>query len=618
MIGRNIGNYQVTAELAHGSLGPVYLGRHLQQSTEVVIKEIPLGAYPLSARVQLKARFRRAAFIQSQLSHPGIVRLYESLSRGENIYLVMEYVLGMNLRELLYRQGLPTPPQALFLCKQALVTLDFAHNFRYLDESDMPRLGVIHRDLKPSNLILETSGKLRVTDFGIANLPDSPSYSYTGFSPGTLEYMPPEQLRGLELDARSDIYGLGVTIYEMLTGHHPYLRRGNGAQGEVTRLSFESMPPALNDVRSDIEPALSSILMKALSRHPNERYSTAEEFLQAIKEYEKKRNLAESPVRPQMKKTGRLSKNEPAREEKVNPASEPVKPPAPSPPTSAPSRESAVMARTPAPLDPGNRSGSLPYSAGAAASEPSRSRRRVTVPMPSVSDVYLHQGDEASLWQEQAAAKEASRGKERSSQLAVIGIAAAILVVAFSVGAYFITQRIRPSERPAEAPVTATAATTTMVTSPEAGHDAPATSAPAPPENATALAKLDAAREADKQGKFNQAVALYEEYLRLGAGAPETETVSAQVEKLKKFIGHLNAAKVALDRQDFQAARNNYAEALKLRPYSKMVQNGLAAANAKLSGQSGTANPSVEKVPPSSPPNELESAPSTGDSPHHP
>ena len=610
MIGRNIGNYQVTAELAHGSLGPVYLGRHLQQSTEVVIKEIPLGAYPLSARVQLKARFRRAAFIQSQLSHPGIVRLYESLSRGENLYLVMEYVLGMNLRELLYRQGLPTPAQALFLCKQVLVTLDHAHNFRYLDESDMPRLGVIHRDLKPSNLILETSGKLRITDFGIANLPDSPSYSYTGFSPGTLEYMPPEQLRGLELDARSDIYGLGVTIYEMLTGHHPYLRRGTGAQGEVTRLSFESMPPALNDVRSDIEPALSSMLMKALSRHPNERYATAEEFLQAIKEYEKKRNLAESPVRPPMKKTGRLSKNEPAREEKVNSASEPVKSP-------APSRESAVTARTPAPLDPGNRSGSLPYSAGAAAAEPSRSRRRVTVPMPSVSDVYLHQGDEANLWQEQAAAKEASRGRERSSQLAVIGIAAAILVVAFSVGAYFITQRIRPSARPTEAPVTATAATT-MVTSPEAGRDGAATSAPAPPANATALAKLDAAREADKQGKFNQAVALYEEYLRLGAGAPETETVSAQVEKLKKFIGHLNAAKVALDRQDFQAARNNYAEALKLRPYSKMVQNGLAAANAKLSGQSGTANPSVEKVPPSSPPNELESAPSTGDSPHHP
>ena len=610
MIGRNIGNYQVTAELAHGSLGPVYLGRHLQQSTEVVIKEIPLGAYPLSARVQLKARFRRAAFIQSQLSHPGIVRLYESLSRGENLYLVMEYVLGMNLRELLYRQGLPTPAQALFLCKQVLVTLDHAHNFRYLDESDMPRLGVIHRDLKPSNLSLETSGKLRITDFGIANLPDSPSYSYTGFSPGTLEYMPPEQLRGLELDARSDIYGLGVTIYEMLTGHHPYLRRGTGAQGEVTRLSFESMPPALNDVRSDIEPALSSMLMKALSRHPNERYATAEEFLQAIKEYEKKRNLAESPVRPPMKKTGRLSKNEPAREEKVNSASEPVKSP-------APSRESAVTARTPAPLDPGNRSGSLPYSAGAAAAEPSRSRRRVTVPMPSVSDVYLHQGDEANLWQEQAAAKEASRGRERSSQLAVIGIAAAILVVAFSVGAYFITQRIRPSARPTEAPVTATAATT-MVTSPEAGRDGAATSAPAPPANATALAKLDAAREADKQGKFNQAVALYEEYLRLGAGAPETETVSAQVEKLKKFIGYLNAAKVALDRQDYQAARNNYAEALKLRPYSKMVQNGLAAANAKLSGQSGTANPSVEKVPPSSPPNELESSHSSGDSPRHP
>src|SRR5262245_42983957 len=119
MIGRIIGNYQITSELAHGGMGEVYRGRHLHLPREVVVKSILLGAFSPSAQSHLKARFRREAFIQSQLDHPNIVRVYEFFAAEDNYYLVMEYVPGMSLRDLLARQGAPTPAQGVYLLKQA-------------------------------------------------------------------------------------------------------------------------------------------------------------------------------------------------------------------------------------------------------------------------------------------------------------------------------------------------------------------------------------------------------------------------------------------------------------------------------------------------------------------
>src|SRR5215471_2001093 len=115
MIGRIIGNYQITSELAQGGMGEVYRGRHLYLPREVVVKSILLGAFSPSAQIHLKARFRREAFVQSQLDHPNIVRVYEFFASEENYYLVMEYIQGMTLRDLLARQGTPTSAQAVYL-----------------------------------------------------------------------------------------------------------------------------------------------------------------------------------------------------------------------------------------------------------------------------------------------------------------------------------------------------------------------------------------------------------------------------------------------------------------------------------------------------------------------
>jgi serine/threonine protein kinase len=146
MIGKIIGNYRLTDEMGYGNMGVVYRGQHIRDGREVVVKEISMTNFPTSTRVQLKAHFRRETFILSQLNHPSIAKIYESFSVGDNTYLVLEYVQATSLRELLDREGPPSPAQAVYLCKQALAALDYAHNFNYTTESDRRLTGIIHRD----------------------------------------------------------------------------------------------------------------------------------------------------------------------------------------------------------------------------------------------------------------------------------------------------------------------------------------------------------------------------------------------------------------------------------------------------------------------------------------
>ncbi|HEX9003403.1 MAG TPA: serine/threonine-protein kinase, partial [Blastocatellia bacterium] len=289
MIGRIIGNYRITSELAHGGMGTVYRGQHVHLPREIVVKSILLSAFTPSAQSHLKARFRREAYIQSQLDHPNIVRVYEFFAAEDNYYLVMEYVPGMTLRDLLLRQGVPTPAQAVYLCKQALSALDYAHNFTYVDESDIRHTGIIHRDIKPANMLLDNKGRLKITDFGIVKVMGEQStgagMTQTGFHPGTVEYMSPEQLLGLDIDARSDLYSLGVTFYEMLSGRLPFERSSTGSDWEVRKGHIEKDPPPILELRPDLPPTLAAIIMRALQKSPNERFQTATEFQEALNIY---------------------------------------------------------------------------------------------------------------------------------------------------------------------------------------------------------------------------------------------------------------------------------------------------------------------------------------------
>lgn len=288
MIGKVISNYQITHELALGGMGAVYRARHLHLPREVVIKSILLDSFSASAQEHLKARFRREACIQSQLDHPNIVRVYEFFETRENYYLVMEYVSGVSLRDLLDKQGPPAPSQAVYLFKQVLSALDYAHNFSYLDETNNRYKGIIHRDINPANLLLDVNGRVKITDFGTVKLSGGNRLTQHGFHPGTIEYMSPEQLRGIEIDARSDIYSVGVTFYEMLTGQLPFPRSDDGSDWEVRKGHIELTPPSITGLNPDVPEELAEIVMRSLEKNPDQRYRTAGEFLNAIRLFKRR------------------------------------------------------------------------------------------------------------------------------------------------------------------------------------------------------------------------------------------------------------------------------------------------------------------------------------------
>jgi eukaryotic-like serine/threonine-protein kinase len=287
MIGKTIGNYQITSELAQGGMGAVYRGRHVSLPREVVVKAILLASFPPHSQEQLKARFLREAYVQSQLDHPNIVRVYEFFTTTENYYLVMEFIDGMTVRDLLKRQGALAPDRAVPLFKQALSALDYAHNFVYVDEANNRHSGITHRDIKPANLLLDGMGRLKITDFGIVKLAGESSLTRTGFNPGTAEYMSPEQIRGLEVDARSDIYSLGVTFYEILAGRLPFPHAETGSEYEVLRGHIELEPPPLATAQPRVPAALAALVMRALAKAPSDRFSSAAEFLGALLDYER-------------------------------------------------------------------------------------------------------------------------------------------------------------------------------------------------------------------------------------------------------------------------------------------------------------------------------------------
>ena len=287
MVGKIIGNYLITSELAQGGMGAVYRGRHQALPREVVVKSILLSSFPPHAQEQLKARFVREAFVQSQLDHPNIVRVYEFFTSPENYYLVMEFVNGMSLRDLIKRQGALAPNQAVALFKQALSALDFAHNFSYEDESGRQLKGITHRDIKPANLLLDGLGRLKITDFGIVKLAGESSMTRTGFNPGTIEYMSPEQIRGQEVDARSDLYSLGVSLYEALSGRLPFPYSETGSEYEVMRGHTEVSPPPLAQVAPNVPAALAAVVTRSLAKAPGDRFASAAEFLDALLEYER-------------------------------------------------------------------------------------------------------------------------------------------------------------------------------------------------------------------------------------------------------------------------------------------------------------------------------------------
>jgi tRNA A-37 threonylcarbamoyl transferase component Bud32 len=261
MIDRVIGNYRIVEKVGEGGMGTVYRAVDLMLEREVAIKAI---RPELSREPEIVERFRAEAKMLARLSHPAIATIYSFFVEGEDLFLAMEFVRGSSLSHLLQSAG-PLPwERAVPLLAGALDGIDQAH-----------RVGIVHRDLKSDNLMVSESGTVKVMDFGIARLIGSSRLTRTGLLVGTLHYMAPEQIRGEEVDRRTDIYALGAVLYEMLTGRVPFQGASDYA---VLKAHVEEDPAPPSAAMPGLPSWLDQAILKALAKAPAERFQTVEEL----------------------------------------------------------------------------------------------------------------------------------------------------------------------------------------------------------------------------------------------------------------------------------------------------------------------------------------------------
>jgi serine/threonine protein kinase len=269
MIGTQILNYKIKSLIGDGGMGTVYLAEHDKLGRRVAIKVLHKH---LASNESIRQRFVNEAKTMAELQHPNIVAMLDYHEDAFGLYLIMEFVEGMPLDEYIKTTTGPIPEErAKQIFRQALAAFSYAHS-----------KGFVHRDIKPSNLMIGGDGILKVLDFGIAKLVGDANYKLTktGAHTGTVYYMSPEQVKGLDVDKRSDIYSLGITLFQMLTGHNPY--------GDLTTEYeiFENIVKVpLADPRL-IYPAVSShmcsVISKATEKEPGARFGDCDAFAAAL------------------------------------------------------------------------------------------------------------------------------------------------------------------------------------------------------------------------------------------------------------------------------------------------------------------------------------------------
>jgi eukaryotic-like serine/threonine-protein kinase len=259
LAGQNLGGYQLEEEIGRGSMGVVYRGKQIALGRDVAIKVLPQD---LARDASYIARFIREAQIIAGLNHPNIVHIYDAGQQNRLLYFVMEYVEGPTLASLLHIDGVIPDYLAVEYAAEIADALDAAYKERH----------VIHRDIKPENLMLNRWGKIKIMDFGLARAPGLQQITIAKTLVGSIYYASPEQVWGHALDNRSDIYALGVVLYEMVCGQRPFTAR---AMPELTRAITQGIlqPPSTHNPA--LPPALETIIMTALAKDREQRYEEA-------------------------------------------------------------------------------------------------------------------------------------------------------------------------------------------------------------------------------------------------------------------------------------------------------------------------------------------------------
>jgi eukaryotic-like serine/threonine-protein kinase len=254
------GRYRIQRKLGAGGMADVYLAEDQELGRRVAIKILD-GRHANDA--QFIERFRREAKNAAALNHPNIVSIYDRGNAEDTYYIAMEFLDGRTLKELIVGHGAAPVRVAIEYARQILSALRFAH-----------RHGIVHRDIKPHNVLVDGDGRVKVTDFGIARAGAS-QMTETGSIVGTAQYLSPEQAKGGEVDQRSDLYSLGVVLYELLTGKTPF---EGDTPVEIAMKHLSNTPKPPSELRKDIPPELDMVVLRALAKDPDARYQSADEM----------------------------------------------------------------------------------------------------------------------------------------------------------------------------------------------------------------------------------------------------------------------------------------------------------------------------------------------------
>ncbi|MEZ4815108.1 MAG: serine/threonine-protein kinase [Bdellovibrionota bacterium] len=287
-----LGDILLLEQLAVGGMAEIFRAKqygHGGFEKTVAVKRI-LSNY--SSRAEFKEMFRAEANLSALLQHPNIAQVYSNGQQGEHLFIVMEFVDGKNLRQLLSKttdKGIPLPLDLIcyIICETAK-GLDFAHSF--VDEKTGTPLGIVHRDVNHQNIMLSYEGAVKVVDFGVAKASDEDRHkTRAGVLKGKISYMSPEQVRGRKLDRRTDVFSLGIVLWELLTGQALFLEDDEIATLEKVR---DCHVPPLKDINPEVSDELQLIVTRALEKEPDNRYSSAKELCADLQRYLNRLNPA--------------------------------------------------------------------------------------------------------------------------------------------------------------------------------------------------------------------------------------------------------------------------------------------------------------------------------------
>jgi len=260
MIGKTISHYRIAEKIGQGGMAVVYRAEDTRLGREVALKFLDAGGGQEEAQ-----RFQREARAVSAMSHPNVSVVHDVGEFEGNQFIVLEYLPGGTLTEKIatyHRSGREIPEETFIsYATQMARGLSHAHG-----------RGVIHRDLKPDNVLFNADGALKITDFGLARQSGETRLTQTGMAMGTLAYMPPEQVRGEDVDERADLFSLGVMLYELATGQLPF--RGEH-DGTVVYKILNENPPAPSAVRSSLSPGIEAAILRCMDKERDRRYKSA-------------------------------------------------------------------------------------------------------------------------------------------------------------------------------------------------------------------------------------------------------------------------------------------------------------------------------------------------------